>query len=541
MAKHYNIGLISRSAIDRFIKRERGSWDHYLDYSEAKLDRLMERLPEQPPIWFVLTKQQKAMFLICAKLKRFAVYADTGTGKTLLSIALMRYFKRLDVSRCNIVLVPNLSNKWEWATEGFDKHAPSVVYQVLDGTTDEKWRQFTDTDAEVYIETYGGFMHMLCTLKEDTRKRKKKNNRMVPNKTRIEKLLKKVEGLIIDESTFAKSRDALPFRLAQRVAKRASIAFTLSATPFGRDPIDLWAQMFLVDQGYALGETLGLFRQTFYTSRKTFWGGLDWRFDKAKQGMLHEFLKDSSIVLDVDPKTLPRLIQLKRYCTLGVDAEGFYQRVKEQMRKVLGDHKAMESAFMRARQISSGFIGYEDELTGDRASYVFEQQPKLDLLERCLEEDWDDRFKFIVFHEFNFSGDQLAKLMEKMGVGYVLGNGKTKDRDVPLIKRKFKEDKRCKAFLLSNSWGSYGQNLQIAKYGFFYESPLSPIIRQQAQRRYERQYSPHSRVYSTDLIMDGTVDEAILGYHAEGKALWKSILGTGKREQEKLPFFGKGV
>jgi hypothetical protein len=283
MARHYNIGLISRSAIRKFERRQRDSWGRYLEYSENKLNSLMERLPVQPPIWWKLTKRQKALFLIGAKLKRFAFFADTGEGKTLLSIALMRYFKKLDESRCNLVLVPNLSNKWEWATEGFDKHAPSVNYQVLDGSTDEKWLQFTETDCDVYIETYGGLMHMLCTLKKDSRKRKGKNNRLVPNKARIERLLKRVEGLIVDESTFAKSRDALPFRLCQRVAKRANIVFDLSATPFGRDPIDLWAQMFLVDQGYALGETLGLFRQTFYTSKKTFWGGIDWKFDKTNK------------------------------------------------------------------------------------------------------------------------------------------------------------------------------------------------------------------------------------------------------------------
>jgi SNF2 family DNA or RNA helicase len=228
---------------------------------------------------------------------------------------------------------------------------------------------------------------------------------------------------------------------------------------------------------------------------------------------------------------LPELVPVKRYCSLGIDAEGFYQRTKEQMKKSLGDHKAMESAFMRARQISSGFIGYEDD-AGERASYVFDEQPKLDLLQRYLEEDWDDRFKFIIFHEFNFSGEQLAKRMEKLGIGYVLGNGKTKDADVPRIKRKFKEDKRCQCFLLSNSWGGYGLNMQIAKYGLYYEAPVSPIIRRQTQRRYERQHSPHSEVYSVDFIMKGTSDETILGYHAEGKRLWKAVLGVGKHEKE---------
>lgn len=542
MAKHYKIGIISHRAIEKFKARPRDSFDHYLDFPEWKLDDMMERLPTRPPIWFDLTRKQKALFLIGAKLKRFAFFADTGEGKTFLSIALMRYFQKRDVSRCNLVLVPNLSNKWEWATEGFDKHAPSVKYVVLDGSSEQKWQQFNENpDAEVFIETYGGLMHMLCDTKADERKGKRKNaNRLEPNETKVKRMRKRIEGVFADESTFAKSRDALPFRLTQRFARLCNIAFVLSATPFGRDPLDIWAQCFLVDQGYALGETLGLFRQTFYTPKKRFWGdGVDWQFNRKLDGMLNEFLKDTSIVVEADPADLPELVPNKLYCTLGADAVSFYESVKEQMRKSIGgDFKEMENAFLRARQISSGFIGYKDGASGDKASYVFEQQPKLDLLRKYLEREWDDRHKLIVFHEFNFSGEQLAKLMEELGIGYVLGNGKTKDTDVPLIKKAFKEDRRTQAMLLSNSWGGYGLNLQIAKYGIYYEAPVSPIIRRQTQRRFERQHSPHSRVHCVDLIMRGTADETILGYHAEGKALWRSILDMGKHApREKLNFF----
>jgi SNF2 family DNA or RNA helicase len=520
--------MLSRSAIRKFEQRPRQSFDRYLTMTPEELEERKAKLPAKPPAWAKLTKRQRALFLIGAKLKRFAFFADTGEGKTFLSIALMQYFQATDAAQCFLVLVPNLSNKWEWATEGFDKHAPDVSYQVLDGSSEDKWKQFEAAEADVYIETYGGLMRMLTDVKDDTRRAAKKGKqRLVPNKAKVDRMLKRVEGLFVDESTFSKNRDALPFRLAQRFAKQCEVVFALTATPFGRDPIDLWAQMFLVDQGYTLGETMALFRQTFYTSKRNFWGGVDWKFNREMEDKLHAFLKDSSVVLEAHPDSLPELVQERRYATLGSDAVTFYERIKETMRASLGDHKAMESAFIRARQISSGFLGYKEDETGDRAEYVFDKNPKMDALEEYLNAHWDGENKFIVFHEFNFSGELLSKLMKRLRIPFVLANGKTKDVEVPKLKKEFKTNPKVKAMLLSNSWGGYGLNLQVAKYGLYYEAPISPIINRQTQRRYERQHSPHSEVYRVDFITRGTADETILGYHAEGKALWKSVLEIG--------------
>jgi SNF2 family DNA or RNA helicase len=69
-----------------------------------------------------------------------------------------------------------------------------------------------------------------------------------------------------------------------------------------------------------------------------------------------------------------------------------------------------------------------------------------------------------------------------------------------------------------------GLNVQVAQYGIYYESPVSAMIRKQSERRIERQYSEHSRVFLMDLVVAGTVDERILAFHKEGKELLKSII-----------------
>ena len=79
-------------------------------------------------------------------------------------------------------------------------------------------------------------------------------------------------------------------------------------------------------------------------------------------------------------------------------------------------------------------------------------------------------------------------------------------------------------FVVSNSMGAYSLNLQMAKYLAFYESPVSPKIRKQAQRRVERQHSEHDKVFIYDMVTRGTYDERILEFHKEGEDLFEAII-----------------
>lgn len=530
--RNFRIGLISHRAVKAFMARPRDDWSFMLRLTDNALEIRKNELKVKPPVWYSLQKHQKALFLIGAYLKRFAYFCDTGTGKTFLSIALQKYFMKTDRARTFLVLVPNVSNKWEWADEGYEKHAPDVSYCVLTGSSEHKWKQLNEGEHSVYIETYFGLMRMLCDLTKDKRKKAKKAKRLAPNKTKVRKMQKMIEGVFCDESTFLKNRDALPYRIMWQFSKTCRVFFILTGTPFGRKPLDLWAQMNLVDHGATLGETMALFRQAFFESKQEFWGGLKWTFNKKLGETLNKFLNHRSIVLEAKAADLPKLVPSKKYAVLSVAADAYYEKAKEIMKASQGDYTEMKNAFLRARQISSGFIGFKDDETGDRASYVFPEQPKLDRLEDYIRESVKPGDKFIVFHEYNFSGEQIMKRLHRMGIKAVLLNGKTKPSDVPKIKAQFKNDKAVEGLVLSNSSGGYGLNMQHVKFGLYYEAPVDPIVRKQTRRRFERQFSQFSHVFMVDFVTKGTADETILQYHAEGAALWRSILNIGRVSED---------
>lgn len=508
--------------------RPRDDHGNFMRLTDAALEiRMREDLPFKPPVWYQLRRHQRAMVLLGAMHKRFAFFADTGTGKTYASIAIMRYLMETDDARRWLVLVPNLSNKYEWKKQ-FAKHSPKTRYEVLEGSTPDKWGQLAEKQSDVYIETYSGLMHLLCDIKEDKRKRKT-GNRMVPNETRVRKLQDLMEGVVCDESTFAKENDGLPYRLCARLARTARAFFVLTGTPFGRDPLDVWSQMQLVDHGYTLGESLGLFRQAFFIGTDNYWGGREWTFDDTKADLLNEFLAHRSITVEADPADKPEYVPVRVKVDLPRDAETYYEQARDQIKRAQGDYYEMRNAFMRARQLSSGFVGYRKEENGEKAQYIFTEQPKLDALEDYVTNVIDPRYKFIVFHEFRVSGNAICNMLRSAGIGHRLLNGDTADHEA--VSMDFEFDPDVRGLVLNNQAGGYGLNLQIAKYGLYYEAPLSAIIRRQTEARFHRQFSPHRRVYGVDFITRGTADETILSYHAEGKRLWRSILKIGEHEE----------
>lgn len=535
---------ISPRAVKRFRSRPHRDYSLWKNLTEDDIDSRRRKLEVRPPIFNKLRSDQRVCFLIGARKKRFAYFNETGTGKTFLSLSLMKYFKKTGDTKCNLVLVPNKINKYEWAEEGFAKHTPSMQCVVLQGSTVGKWKALEENPrADAFVETYMGFVRMCCDLKKVKRKRKGKAvtiSKLVPNKTKIRKLMQRFDGVYLDESTYVKNKAALPWRLCNQLSKSANCFFILTATPFGRDITDAWAQTFLVDRGETLGETLGLFRQAFLEEKELYWGGKEYKVTKEGKRAFSRRLDNISIAYPADETVMPHLTRVPKYAVLPEDAEQYLDRAKEAMKQAKGDFQALKNAFLRLRQISSGFVGFKDDETGDRAKFVFNHNPKLDLLE-ALVTTFKPKHKFIVFHEFQYSAKVISDKLTELGIGHVLINGKSKKSDE--ARAAFKNDPKVQALVLSNSAGGYGLNLQFAKYGIYYESPVGAILRKQTEKRFDRQYSLHKNVILFDLIVRGTADQSILNFHAEGRSLWKAILNTGaeavfratRRKRERLP------
>jgi SNF2 family DNA or RNA helicase len=301
---------------------------------------------------------------------------------------------------------------------------------------------------------------------------------------------------------------------------RAQNVFVLTGTPFGRDVTDLWAQMHLVDNGHSIGETLGLFRAAFFKQKDSYWGGFEYTFDKKMDKELKRCLAHASIRYEANAADLPSVVPIVKKVSLLEEAEAYYAKARAQIIAAKGNHREMKNAFLRMRQISSGFIGYHDDEAGTKAQFVFDEKPKLDMLLSIIASIREDR-KIIVFNEFIFSGQSIARELTDMKVKHVHVYGGTKNPEAAI--RQFNNDPKTRVLILQNSMVK-GLNIQIAQYGIFYESPVAVIDRKQAWRRVERQHSAHRRVFIYDLVTRGTMDEKILLFHKQGADLFKALM-----------------
>lgn len=515
---------VPRVAVESFLHRRLRDYRVCLSWSEAMIDAHARRLPVLPPIYYRLRRHQKACFVVGANARRFYFANDTGTGKTVLSVALARYLEASGSARRCLVLVPREANKFEWEAE-VRKHAPDVRCAVLDGSNRRKWEQLTENeDALITVGTYMGIVSMVSAL-ERRRKRRgggevEEVNKLVPQERLVHALCASFEAVFCDESHHLGNKSSLPFRVVRQLSRRAAHFYCLTGTPFGRDPEALWSQFYLVDGGDTLGPTLGLFRAAFFDAHVNKWGDTTYTISARRRTLLHRTLAHRSLRVEIDAADLPRVTEITRYVKLPDETYEYYERASSAIADSLstGVH-ALRNAFCRLRQISSGFVGYTTD-EGARAELEFPRNPKLDLC-MSIVESIAAAHKVIIFHEFHHSGGRLTASLDRLGIPSVMISGLT--RDPGGARRAFLEDPAVRVCLLSNSMVE-GLNLQVARYGIFYELPVPYITYYQARRRVERQYSEHEHVFLYYLLTRGTSDGRVRALHRQGRDIFEAVV-----------------
>ena len=519
--------MISKKAVDAFLNRNLEEWDWLKNEGKVDLiDAVYDRAPgikfSKPAPW----THQWVAYYIGLELDNFVYLLDAGTGKSRILLdlfALKRHQGR--VSTALFVLERN-TNLYDFRDQ-IAEHRPEFEVCILDGSSKEKEEAATTTNADIMLITYQG----LVALVGEGKQGKKKTPKV--NKNLIDILFGHIGFLGVDECQNISNHNTQSYLACNEIAKRAVCRYGTTATPFGRDPQKLWAQFNVVDQGDTLGQTLGIFRQAFFNAKQKPFGGIEYTLSEKRKPHLYRTLKHRSIrYMEEECQDLPKRVPPRlHHIALPKGAEAYYKKVNKQFREAHGDYQAQENAFLRMRQICSGYMGLvkkeEDEegamVVVDKLDFEFANNPKVEELLYQLEQTREDR-KTIIFHEFNTSGEIIAREMSKAGFdSFVSINGRQKRQDNREALEAFKHDPNVKQAVINVFSGSTGLNLQVANHTHFFESPVSPIKRYQAEKR-TRRGGQKLKCFYNDYVVKGGVEEDILGYLQEGKDLWEEIL-----------------
>lgn len=281
-----------------------------------------------------------------------------------------------------------------------------------------------------------------------------------------------------------------------------------------------------MDDGETLGETLGMFRAGFFEEKKRRFGGphaKDFKFKKSLRPLLSKVMRHRSITYGADECIdLPKVVPVTEKLKLPDETRAYYARLKEELIAARGNFREIENVFLRARQLSSGFIGLKDDETGEKAQVVFDENPKIDRLMELLDELPEGR-KAVVFYAFTQTGRMIVQRLEEAGLKPMWLWSGTKNGRKELLR--FQEDPNTTVAVVNTQLAAMSLDglQEVANYLFFVESPVSPIDRAQAEKRLVRDGQKHT-VFMYDLLVKGTVDEKIRLFHEEGDDIFEALM-----------------
>lgn len=504
--------MIFRGAVDEFLKRPRDDLRRYKKLSKKELMRRVRALDPAPTFILRPRKSQLVGFLLCVQRNMLLNY-DMGLGKTKMVLDAVRWLKRAGRISRALVLVPNVINLESWRSE-IKIHAPDLSVSYLIGTSNQR-KEAWEADSDLCVGTYVG-IHTFLT--KSSGKRKTKTKRIV-DPSRIKKANRLFDGAIFDECQALMNPRSLTFRVVKSLTASFSWRVGLTGTPVGRDAQALWGQFFCIDRGHALGETIGIFRQALFNETPKYFGGFDYTIKKGSKTKLRRFMAHSSVrYLSSECVDLPKRVDIEKRFVLSEEARVYYRSVQDRVAAARGDG-GLPGAFVLLRMIASGFMKVDGQYIDFRDNQKLELL--LDLLCSVVEKS-----KVVVFHDFVHTGALVSKAIASEGVKCSRLYSGTRDRREEL--RRFCEDEDCRVLVANTQSAGKGLNLQVAKYEFFYESPTSPMLRQQAEKRCHRPGQRRS-VFVYDLVGAGTIEKRILTFLKEGRDLSEELFGDAGR------------
>jgi SNF2 family DNA or RNA helicase len=516
------VGFILKTAVDAYANEVKDDWRWMKDLTHADMDGVLDTLRPRPRSLKHLKLHQKVGFYLGAKFNGFSYWYDMGTGKTLIMLELIKYlYQRGELRRALVFTLSDTAfSTWERQISRFKIGLPVVA---LEGSSEQKWETLNRFEDGIVLVAYPGAIAM-CS--RTVRKRGKKQNEFVLQKDLMKRLANRVDMLVMDESTRVGNRQSLSHKLCRYLSRQAHSRYALAGRPFGRDPTLLWGQQKIVDSGESFGRTLGLFRKAFFSEVQNEWGGKfskTYTYQKSKSDLLSRMMQHRSLTYeDHECGDLPKFNPMIAYVSMSADGGQYYQQAVEAFSKTKGSFTETLNLFLRMRQITSGFIGYKDDETGERAKLAFNRNPKLEKLVELLDGVREDR-KCVIFYEYTWSGQKILAEIFKLHKGNAtwLWSG-AKDRREQL--NRFLHTPKYRFCVLQNKLGAFSLDglQEVANYVFIYESPVSVIERKQLEKRVNRPGQKRI-VHQYDLIVPNSVDERILELHKEGVDLMTAI------------------
>ena len=240
-----------------------------------------------------------------------ALWVDMGLGKSVSVLtALSDLFSTNDVGKALIIAPPHVAkNTWpheilKWA------HTQHLDFDLLVGSPAEREEKINGPD-QIHIISVDLLVWLVRTVKTAW----------------------PYDTVIIDESSTFKSSKSQRWKYFRKVLPYIDRLIQLTGTPTSNGLLDLWPQIYLLDQGKRLGKTFGSYKEAYFDSdfkEFNFWPRKTEGFDAEK--VIHDKLSDICLTLSANdylnmPDRVERVVDIE----LPTHARSQYQELERHL------------------------------------------------------------------------------------------------------------------------------------------------------------------------------------------------------------------
>ena len=236
---------------------------------------------------------QRRMIDRVVNQKRVGLFLDMGLGKTVITLTAVRELLDDFAAFRVLVIAPKrvAEDTWSREAEKWD-HLRDLKVEKLLGPTAKRTEALSRA-ADVYVIS----RDLVVWLVELCISRKRWPFDMV----------------VIDELSSFKSPQAKRFRALRKVITRSERVVGLTGTPSPNGLMDLWAEVYLLDQGQRLGKTLGAYREEFFRpGARNGWTVYEWLPCRGAADEIQKRLADLCVSMSAaDYLTLPERVDVE--------------------------------------------------------------------------------------------------------------------------------------------------------------------------------------------------------------------------------------
>lgn len=438
------------------------------------------------------------------------IFADYGTGKSLIALMIIEVMRQIKEKQFRKVLIVStwLSIETTWCDE-IKKHS-DFRFCVLKGTAKAKVNLLQYAvgkidDPERYTYHNESTKPLLFLINYEG------------VKSIYQELIgARFDAIFADESTKIKTHDADRTMALYEIGKSVGHRYIMTGFPVTEKLSELYSQIKFLDQGKVFGNSYYAFINRYFVRL-----GIKTIVKKKSIKEIMDLIKPFCIRITNEVLKLPP----KTYKTINLEMTDqqrelllkFNDTFRLELGRVKIDTKYIFTLISKSLQICDGFIQhkeYEKDEKGRNTKKLLSSELEIvdtnkdEALIEILEEIDTTKNKVVIWCAFLFSVQKLETILKKLGILTLSLTGATVDSNK--VVSMFQRSREYNVLICTQKKAAESVTLTSARYAIYYSNIWSNDARSNSEARIRRKGSEiHKNIMYIDLITKRSVEEKV--------------------------------